>query len=306
MLDPEFSPKKMARARARGPRARQPDHRQVRRPGRVRIPRRLRDAAAVDDLPRVGRPAAERPRRLPAVARRHDPSAGRRRTKQASRSAQAAGQRSRTTSMNALEEKRQNPDDRLLTPHRARRGRRPSAHARRAARHVPPAAARRPRHGDRDARLHDHVPRAASRTAGRPSSTTPMLMEPAIEELLRHQTPVMMVPRVIAQDYELGGVKMTAGDSATLMIGAANCDRGRVRGRERGAVRPRARTATSRSAAARTAASARTSRASSCGSRSRSSTSASPSTRSPRAPRSTSRPASARPTTCRCVFPVSS
>jgi cytochrome P450 len=52
----------------------------------------------------------------------------------------------------------------------------------------------------------------------------PELMSPAIEEMLRQQTPVMMVPRVIAQDYELGGVSMTAGDSATLMIGAANCD----------------------------------------------------------------------------------
>ncbi|MGO9876105.1 MAG: cytochrome P450 [Acidimicrobiia bacterium] len=52
----------------------------------------------------------------------------------------------------------------------------------------------------------------------------PELMSPAIEEMLRQQTPVMMVPRVIAQDYELGGVKMSAGDSATLMIGAANCD----------------------------------------------------------------------------------
>ena len=53
----------------------------------------------------------------------------------------------------------------------------------------------------------------------------PELMEPAIEEMLRHQTPVMMVPRIIAQDFELGGVHMAAGDSATLMIGAANCDR---------------------------------------------------------------------------------
>jgi cytochrome P450 len=52
----------------------------------------------------------------------------------------------------------------------------------------------------------------------------PELMDPAIEEMLRQQTPVMMVPRVIAQDCELGGVQMTAGDSATLMIGAANCD----------------------------------------------------------------------------------
>src|SRR5439155_254815 len=52
----------------------------------------------------------------------------------------------------------------------------------------------------------------------------PDLMDPAIEEMLRHQTPVMLLPRVIAQDCELGGVQMTAGDSATLMIGAANCD----------------------------------------------------------------------------------
>ncbi len=52
----------------------------------------------------------------------------------------------------------------------------------------------------------------------------PELMDPAIEELLRHQTPVMMLPRVVAQDCELGGVELAAGDSATLMIGAANCD----------------------------------------------------------------------------------
>ena len=47
----------------------------------------------------------------------------------------------------------------------------------------------------------------------------------AVEELLRHQTPVMMVPRIVAQDYEVGGVQMQAGDSATILIGAANCDR---------------------------------------------------------------------------------
>jgi cytochrome P450 len=52
----------------------------------------------------------------------------------------------------------------------------------------------------------------------------PQLMDPAIEEMLRQQTPVMMIPRIIAQDCELGGVKMTAGDGATLMIGAANAD----------------------------------------------------------------------------------
>jgi cytochrome P450 len=34
----------------------------------------------------------------------------------------------------------------------------------------------------------------------------------------------MMVPRIIKQDYELGGVELRAGDNATLLIGAANVD----------------------------------------------------------------------------------
>jgi cytochrome P450 len=51
------------------------------------------------------------------------------------------------------------------------------------------------------------------------------LVAGAVEELLRHQTPVMMVPRIVAQDYEIGGVQLQAGDGATLLIGAANCDR---------------------------------------------------------------------------------
>jgi cytochrome P450 len=46
----------------------------------------------------------------------------------------------------------------------------------------------------------------------------------AVEELLRHQTPVMMVPRIVAQDVELSGVKLEAGDGAILLIGAANAD----------------------------------------------------------------------------------
>lgn len=52
----------------------------------------------------------------------------------------------------------------------------------------------------------------------------PSLIDGAVEELLRHQTPVMMVPRIIARDHEIDGVEMRTGDSATLMIGAANCD----------------------------------------------------------------------------------
>jgi cytochrome P450 len=54
----------------------------------------------------------------------------------------------------------------------------------------------------------------------------PALIPFAVEELLRHQTPVMMVPRVVTRDTEIAGVPVRAGDSATLMIGAANCDEG--------------------------------------------------------------------------------
>jgi cytochrome P450 len=52
----------------------------------------------------------------------------------------------------------------------------------------------------------------------------PELMNAAIEELLRHQTPVMMVPRVVTQDIEMCGVTIAAGDGATLLLGAANVD----------------------------------------------------------------------------------
>ena len=52
----------------------------------------------------------------------------------------------------------------------------------------------------------------------------PELVPVAVEELLRHQTPVMMVPRKILQDVEIGGVMCRAGDGATLLIGAGNVD----------------------------------------------------------------------------------
>jgi len=50
----------------------------------------------------------------------------------------------------------------------------------------------------------------------------------AVEELLRHQTPVMMCPASLRRDYEMGGVQFQAGDGATLLIGAANCDTGPI------------------------------------------------------------------------------
>ena len=46
----------------------------------------------------------------------------------------------------------------------------------------------------------------------------------AVEELLRWETPVMMVVRVIKTDAELGGVQLHAGDHAAILIGAANLD----------------------------------------------------------------------------------
>jgi cytochrome P450 len=52
----------------------------------------------------------------------------------------------------------------------------------------------------------------------------PTLTASAIEELLRTETPVMMVPRVVKQDCTIDGVDIRAGDHATMCIGAANGD----------------------------------------------------------------------------------
>ena len=46
----------------------------------------------------------------------------------------------------------------------------------------------------------------------------------AVEELLRWLTPVMVVPRTAAQDLVLRDVEIKAGDSVTLVLGAANDD----------------------------------------------------------------------------------
>jgi cytochrome P450 len=52
----------------------------------------------------------------------------------------------------------------------------------------------------------------------------PSLIDKAIEELLRHETPVMIVPREMKQDMELGGVSLYKGEGVTLVLGAANLD----------------------------------------------------------------------------------
>jgi cytochrome P450 len=46
----------------------------------------------------------------------------------------------------------------------------------------------------------------------------------AVEELLRHQSPVQMVPRICKQAVTMHGVDINPGDLVTLLIGAANGD----------------------------------------------------------------------------------
>src|SRR5689334_21632314 len=143
---------------------------------------------------------------------------------EAERIRQAAGQSIEDYFVRALEEKRKNPDDRLLTriAHGEVDGRPLSDEEQLGMCHLLLL-------GGLDtvtATLDCMITYLAQHPERRQAVVDdPDLMEPVIEELLRHQTPVMMLPRVIAQDYELAGVQMTAGDSATLMIGAANCDR---------------------------------------------------------------------------------
>ena len=67
----------------------------------------------------------------------------------------------------------------------------------------------------------------------------PDIIPNAIEELLRWETPVMMVSRVAVQDTELAGCPVHKGDHAIVVIGSANTRRGRVPRRGRGALRPR-------------------------------------------------------------------
>lgn len=52
----------------------------------------------------------------------------------------------------------------------------------------------------------------------------PALVPKAIEELLRFETPVMMVPRSVKEPVELGGLKLEPGEGVTVALGAANDD----------------------------------------------------------------------------------
>ena len=54
----------------------------------------------------------------------------------------------------------------------------------------------------------------------------PDLIPGAIEELLRWETPVTAVPRVVKQDVTVGGVEIKKGEMAMLLLGASNLDEG--------------------------------------------------------------------------------
>jgi cytochrome P450 len=54
----------------------------------------------------------------------------------------------------------------------------------------------------------------------------PSKIEDAVEELLRWETPVMGVPRLVRQDVEIAGVEIRAGEMVMLLLGAANLDPG--------------------------------------------------------------------------------
>jgi cytochrome P450 len=52
----------------------------------------------------------------------------------------------------------------------------------------------------------------------------------AVEELMRWETPVMVIPRIVKKEVEMGGVHLEPGDRVTLVLGAANTDDGQFDG----------------------------------------------------------------------------
>jgi cytochrome P450 len=52
----------------------------------------------------------------------------------------------------------------------------------------------------------------------------PALVPAAVEELLRRESPVTVVLRILTRDLSIGDVELRTGDHVTLLIGAANAD----------------------------------------------------------------------------------
>ena len=62
-------------------------------------------------------------------------------------------------------------------------------------------------------------PEQRRRLIGNPSQ-----IEGVVEELLRWETPVTGVPRVLKRDVTLGGIELKQGELVTLLLGASNVD----------------------------------------------------------------------------------
>lgn len=65
---------------------------------------------------------------------------------------------------------------------------------------------------------------AANPDQRRKLAENPALVPSAVEELLRWETPVMIVPRVMKEDAVVGDVTLTKGAMVNLLIGAADVD----------------------------------------------------------------------------------
>jgi cytochrome P450 len=61
----------------------------------------------------------------------------------------------------------------------------------------------------------------------------PSLVPSAVEELLRWETPVLAVPRVVKREVTLGDVTLAAGEHVTLLLGSADTDEEQFAGADR-------------------------------------------------------------------------
>jgi cytochrome P450 len=52
----------------------------------------------------------------------------------------------------------------------------------------------------------------------------PTLVEPAVEEMLRYDTPIQLTTRHVLADVDIDGVEFRAGEDAVILLGAANRD----------------------------------------------------------------------------------
>jgi cytochrome P450 len=52
----------------------------------------------------------------------------------------------------------------------------------------------------------------------------PALIKPAVEEILRYESPIRAMGRLVAEDFDLDGRHLQAGQTITLVMGAANRD----------------------------------------------------------------------------------